>query len=135
MYFGVTAINNLKPCAESAVEFDSVVYNEYLNRKSILEACTDEAQKPLLEAQVNVLLEVTIEDIKDKIKKLIAWVKEKLAAFMKFVKEKIVDAIISKITRLKEKIKSKSSKEFQNKSKPIWTSLPQLIKPVTKEPT
>lgn len=53
-------------------EIISVVWNEYCNYKQILENCTDESTKPILEAQVEVLYEVSISDIVDKIKTFIS---------------------------------------------------------------
>lgn len=90
MYFGSTAFkaqNNT--ITESILDFGSVVYNEYLNRKSMLEACTDETQKPLLEAQVECLCEASIKDIFTSIKKFIESIIEKIKKFIKNIKDKL----------------------------------------------
>ena len=99
--------------AESAKEevkdeysIESLVYDEYLNRKSLLEACTDEAAKPILEAQVEVLYEVSIKDIIDKIKDL-------LDRFIKWVK-KIVSDIT---TKLKSIFKNEKVKDIRSRLK------------------
>ena len=52
-------------------ELVSIVYNEYCNYKEMLESCTDESARPILEAQVEVLYEVSLSDIFEKIKNAI----------------------------------------------------------------
>lgn len=51
-------------------ELYSVVYNEYCNYKNLLESCTDEYSKSILEAQVQVLSEISFKDIIEKIKEI-----------------------------------------------------------------
>ena len=54
----------------SMMEFgiESIAYNEYHNYKGLLESCTNEVDRPILEAQVKVLRESFIKDIFEKIK-------------------------------------------------------------------
>lgn len=76
-------------------EFDitSVVYDEYLNRKAMLEACTVEADKAVLEAQVNILYEVSIKDIFGAIKKAIRWIIDKISELLNRIKDFFESAI------------------------------------------
>ena len=96
----------------SMIEFgiESIAYNEYRNYKSLLESCTDDSSRPILEAQVTILREVSFKDIIERIKK--AW---------KDFKEWIM-GIFEKIFGKKEhlnKIAKESeamAKEIQNKT-------------------
>lgn len=83
---------------------ESTVYNEYENRKLMLENCINEDNKVILEAQVKVLCEVAIKDIISKVKEAFNKLKE-------FVK-KIWGIILEKVGKIKEKIK-----EFRNNRK------------------
>ena len=73
--------------AKAEYNIESLVYDEYLNRKSLLEACTDEAAKPILEAQVEVLYEVSIKDIIGKLRDIINRVFEAI--------KKLIDRVVS----------------------------------------
>lgn len=73
-------------------EISSVAYDEYLNRINMLENCTDNTIKPILEAQVEVLYEVGIKDIAGKIKEAI----QKLIEKIKKIIEKIKDFFFNK---------------------------------------
>lgn len=59
---------------------ESIVYNEYVNYKGLLESCTDDNSRSILEAQVQVLYEISFKDIWERIKKmwrdLIQWFKD-----------------------------------------------------------
>lgn len=52
--------------SESTFGFVSVAYDEYMNRCSLLESCTEDS-KAILEAQIEVLKEVSIKDIFSKL--------------------------------------------------------------------
>lgn len=66
----------------------SVVYEEYLNYKSLLEKCKDDSDKIIIEAKLEVLYEVSIKDIINTIKELWnrfrKWIKEKINTIFKF---------------------------------------------------
>ena len=70
-------------------EIISVVWNEYCNYKHMLENCTDESARPILEAQTEVLYEVSIKDIIQKVvdifNNFIDWIRKTV----KMIKDKI----------------------------------------------
>lgn len=84
---------------------ESVVYNEYCNYKSLLESCTDESTKPILEAKVKVLYEVSIKDIIDTIVKAYYKFKDWLYEVLTKLIDKILPDKNKKMKDLKEKIK------------------------------
>ncbi len=81
IYGNVFLPPNNKEETISVKEFgiESIVYNEYYNYKSLLETCVTDNNRAILEAQVEILYEVSIKDIWEKIKKmwkdLIQWFK------------------------------------------------------------
>ena len=96
-------VNPVNKVKESLCEIESVVYNEYCNYKSLLESCTDDNERAVLEAKVEVLQEVSFKDIIGKIKEL--WAK-----FKQWVKD-----LFNKIFRNKDKIQ-KENKEAIRKA-------------------
>jgi len=107
MFYGNTV---LKPQQDTIIEnttIDSIVYNEYLNRCNILESCTDESDRVVLEAQVEVLYELSIKEVLTKIKN---WIKKRLLAivkgleklFSKGKKTKFKDAILKLLNKAKK---------------------------------
>lgn len=98
---------------------ESIAYNEYHNYKSLLEACTDESSKPVLEAQVQILYEVSFKDIIEKIKK--AW-----NDFKEWVKG-IWNKIFDKKKVVKEK-KKKAEENFENFKKQYKEEHPNVQK-------
>lgn len=98
---------------------ESIAYNEYHNYKSLLESCTDESAKPVLEAQVEILYEVSFKDIIEKIKK--AW-----NDFKAWVKS-IWDKIFNKKKIVKEK-KKKAEENFENFKKQYREEHPNVQK-------
>ena len=88
----------------------SIVADEYLNRLSMLEACTDEAAKPILEAQVQVLQEVSFKDIIEKLKQF--W--EKFKTWIKDIWDKIFhnDKVAEERTKKAEKKAEEEAKKF-----------------------
>ena len=112
MFFGTEALKadkRLYPVSESSiVDFDSVVYKEYLNRKAMFEACNDIAQKPLLEAQVEVLCEASIKDlfkrIKDAIHDFIEYIKKIIKKVKEFFTGAKYKAAQEEVKRLKGEI-------------------------------
>lgn len=121
--------NNIVKETPIQLESISVVYNEYLNRLSLLENCTNSEERTILEAQVEVLYEVSFEDIKnafhnikEKIKeawdKFVAWVKRIWNKI--FHNEKVVDA---KVKATEEIMNKAAQHEAQKeKSSPTTTS-------------
>ena len=104
-------------------ELYSVAWTEYNNKKRLMESCNDYIQRSLLEAQVDVLREVSLKDIGNKIKevfqKIINWIKSVIdkiiGLFSKEKKEKAVAA--------KEKIKKNGISEEKKASaaaKPVF---------------
>lgn len=82
-----------KEVSASILEFgiQSVVYDEYCVYNSLLESCTDDTNKSILEAQVTILREVSFKDIIDKIIK-------KITSFLEWLKDLV--------TKIVEKVKS-----------------------------
>lgn len=92
-------------------EIISVVWNEYCNYKQLLDNCTDESVKPIIEAQVEVLYEVSIKDIIAKIKECINKAIEFIQKMVRYTLNKIRNASFD---RLNDKI-IKILKEFKPK--------------------
>ena len=88
-YLTNTESGSINESKYNGEEIISIAYNEYLNYKQLLEDCTDESSRPILEAKCNVLYEVSIADIiqkvKDKVHEFIEWVKD----LIKKIKEKL----------------------------------------------
>ena len=84
---------------------ESVVYNEYCNYKFLLESCTDEQERPILEAKVRVLYEVSIKDIIDTIVKAFYKFKDWLVNILTKLIDKILPDNNEKMKKIKEKIK------------------------------
>lgn len=93
---------------------ESTVYNEYENRKLMLENCINEDDKAVLEAQIEVLQEVAIKDIISKVKEAFNKLKEFVKKIWGIILEK-VGKIKEKIRELKNNRKGKSSvKDFEH---------------------
>lgn len=97
-------------------ELYSVAWSEYNNKKRLMESCNSYTQRSLLEAQVDVLREVSLKDIGNKIKeifqKIINWIKgviDKVVGL--FTKEKKAKALSAK-----EKIKKNGISEEKKAS-------------------
>lgn len=93
MYYGKIINENNIQIGDLNEDFDflnSIVYNEYLNMKSILENCT--SRDVILESQVELLHELSIKDIIDKIanafKKIIEFIKDKIDKIKAWFKKK-----------------------------------------------
>ena len=77
--------------------FESVAYEEYCNRKTMLEACVNDSdERPILEAQVQILQEISIKDILGKIKTFIL---------------KVINAIKEIFNKIKNKLKNTELKK------------------------
>jgi archaellum component FlaC len=104
-------------------ELYSVAWSEYNNKKRLMESCSDYTQRSLLEAQVDVLREVSLKDIGNKIKeifqKIINWIKSVIDKVVGlFTKEKKAKALSAK-----EKIKKNGISEEKKASaagKPVF---------------
>ena len=90
---------------EDPYAIESVVYNEYCNYKSLLESCIDETTKPILEAKVRVLYEVSIKDIIDTIVKAYYKFKDWLYEVLTKLVDKILPDKNERMKKLKEKVK------------------------------
>lgn len=86
----------------SILEFGihSVVYDEYCVYNSLLESCSDDTNKSILEAQVTILREVSFKDIIDKIIK-------KITSFLEWLKD-LVTTIVEKVKSFLNNKKYKS---------------------------
>lgn len=94
---------------------ESVVYNEYTNYNNLLESCTDDNARPILEAQVKVLYELSFNDIVEKIKsawktfkikivRIIDSILESIGSFIKSEKNKIrYEAFSKKVSMISRK--------------------------------
>lgn len=97
-------------------ELYSVAWSEYNNKKRLMESCNSYTQRSLLEAQVDVLREVSLKDIGNKIKeifqKIINWIKSVIDKIVGlFTKEKKAKALSAK-----EKIKKNGISEEKKAS-------------------
>ena len=87
----------------------SLVYEECLNRINLLEACTDENERLVLEAQIKVLYEVSIKEIFTKFKN---WIKKQLLKLINFLERlfskgkqtKFKDSILRMLNRAKKNL-------------------------------
>lgn len=88
MIYGQTFLNesvNRNRRDSSLSLLESVAFDEYQNRVTMLESCKDEHTRSLIEAQIEVLREVSLKDIKDK---FLAFLK-KIGDFIKKIIDKI----------------------------------------------
>jgi len=88
MIYGQTFLNesvNQNRRDSSLSLLESVAFDEYQNRVTMLESCKDEHTRSLIEAQIEVLREVSLKDIKDK---FLAFLK-KIGDFIKKIIDKI----------------------------------------------
>lgn len=106
MFYGNMVLKQQDNIIENA-NIDSIIYNEYLNRCNILESCTDESDRVIIEAQVEVLYELSIKEVLTKIKN---WIKKRLLAivkgleklFSKGKKTKFKDTILKLLNKAKK---------------------------------
>ena len=83
----------------------SVVYEEYLNRKNLLEACIDSNERTILESQVELLQEISIKDIFERIK-------EALGRFVEWIR-KLIEKVKNFFTGAKYKAAEKEIEELK----------------------
>ena len=95
--------------SEAIIMSESIVYNEFLNHKSLLESFTgSNEERKVMEEKCDLLLEISMKDVKDKITKLIE-------QFINFIKR-----VISKIKEVSSKEKyKKAEKEIEELKKNI----------------
>ena len=106
MFYGNTVLKQQDNIIENT-NIDSIIYNEYLNRCNILESCTGGSDRVILEAQVEVLYELSIKEVLTKIKN---WIKKRLLAivkgleklFSKGKKTKFKDTILKLLNKAKK---------------------------------
>jgi len=104
MVYGKTFLPSVyKSKEDKSVNLESIslAYNEYTNRLSLLESCTNDSERQILEAQVQVLYEVSIKEIIGKIKE--AWFN---------IKKKFLDVISKIIERLKPLLQKLTYKDY-----------------------
>ena len=95
MYYGLKfkekEVQPVLSISEQTFGVDSLVYNEYMNRKTLMECLLEEAvdntERIRLEAQLEVLREVSFNDIWEKIKKTVRKIIEFLKGIAKKIKE------------------------------------------------
>lgn len=109
MVYGNTFLPNeyKSNCKDNDITLESisVIYNEYVNRLSLLESCTDDSEKQILESQIQVLYEISFQDIKNKIHDIIEFIKKKWREFKDWVKK-----IWNKIFHNEEEAKKEADK-------------------------
>ena len=94
---------------------ESIVYNEYYNYKSLLESCSDKSIRPILEAQTQILYEISFKDIIEKIKE--AW--KKFKEWVKGIWNKIFDKkkiVKEKYKKAEEDVKKAKQKVNEEKN-------------------
>lgn len=151
MIYGNKFLNIKNDSVATAFESTSVAYTEYTNRLSLLESCTNEEERSILEAQVQVLCEVSIKDIFSKIKE--AWegfkrflrgIFEKLFGKKKEVEvkvtaaEKVAEKAIQKLEQEEKQqatttSSSSSSSSSSTSSTPSYTSPTSVVSEPAKE--
>ena len=127
MFYGNAIFKQQNNIIENST-VDSVIYNEYLNRCNLLEACTDEYDSVILEAQAEVLYELSIKEVWKNIKE---WIRKRLLAivkgleklFSKGKKTKFKDWILRLINRGKKLLgdveKAENEEEIENCKKEV----------------
>lgn len=109
------------------LNLESVVYNEYLINMNLLENCSNEDERKYLEEKTNILLEVSLKDVKDKIIKAIEMIKEKIkkliAKIKEFFKNKKLDKALKDLETAKKKID-----ELDKENEKLKEKLLQAIK-------
>lgn len=107
MYYGLK-FKNIEPntvsISESTFGVASLVYDEYMNRKTLMETVVDENLRIKLEAQLEILEEISIKDVWEKIKK-------KIKEFFAMVK-RFISVVIDKIKKFFNKLIEKIKKTF-----------------------
>lgn len=98
---------------ENISEFISYSYNELCNYNSLLESCTDDKEREILEAKVEVLYEISMKDIGIFIRKAI---------------NRIIEIIRDAWNRIKEFFKSKKSKMMEEEIKDLKKKVNDLEK-------
>lgn len=105
----------------SILEFgiQSVVYDEYCVYNSLLESCSDDTSKSILEAQVQVLYEVSIKDIFNKIitkiKEFIEWIKKLASTIVTKIKNIVNGKKMNKYIQILKSVgKGKLSKSNES---------------------
>ena len=112
MYYGLKfkekEVQPVLSISEQTFGVDSLVYNEYMNRKTLMECLLEEAvdntERIRLEAQLEVLYEMSIKDILHTI-----W--EKIKKFFSMVKE-FIQKVIQKIKGFFKKTTDDAEKEL-----------------------
>ena len=127
MFYGNSILKQQNTIIENT-NIDSVVYNEYVNKYNLLESCTNEYDMVILEAQLEVLYELSIKEIWNKIKK---WIKDRLLGILKGLeklfskgkKTKFKDWILRLINRGKKLLgdveKAENEEEIENCKKEV----------------
>jgi hypothetical protein len=130
MFYGNALLKQQNNIIENSTT-DSIIYNEYLNRCNMLESCTDEQDGIILEAQAEVLYELSIKEVWRKIK---VWVIKRLLAivngleklFSKGKQTKFKTGILNLLNKAKkglEEAKQANSKEEVDKCKETTDSI------------
>ncbi len=122
--------NLVNKVTDSMINFGSLAYNEYLNYKSMLENCIDDSSRPILEAKVEVLQEIGVKDIWEKIKeafrKLVQMIKDLFNKIKSFFKNKKIKNLEKEVSDLKSKLKEKE-KETQEAASKVSSSEGEVL--------
>lgn len=95
----------VKETVDDGLNIVSVAYDEFCNYSSMLESCTDENERTILEAKCEVLYEVSFKDIIEKLKQMWedfkAWVKKVWNAIFhnKKATDKVADDLADKVKK------------------------------------
>lgn len=95
---------------------ESVVYEEYCNRKAILESVSEGEDTSILEAELQILAEVSIKDIIERVKNAWKELKMKIAHIVEVILEKIGKFIKN------EKAKKKYNEVVKKIARFFWTA-------------
>lgn len=102
----------------------SVALEEYQNYKNILESCTDMSQIPIIEAKLDVLQEISIKDIGDKIKKFFRFIRDKI--------KEIIDKIMGLFRKKNKQKLEKETKELKDRIEKEFEPINNIAKDIEK---
>ena len=100
--------------SEAIIMTESIVYNEFCNHKALLESFAgSEEERKILEEKCDILLEISIKDIKDRIHDLF----EKLKRFIREVVSRVKEFFTKEKQRQMEKEVSELKQKINNLEK------------------
>lgn len=112
--------------SESTFGFVSVAYDEYMNRCSLLESCTEDS-KAILEAQIEVLKEVSIKDIFSKLIDKVKEVFQKIKKFFKKISDKISNEYMNPLINVDKALEEFDEKKKEYKGNKVFYNVPARV--------